>query len=76
MLDAVYRYPLIGKTNETDSLAAIGKAGLGIMLPHTSDIILGNPNNVGPKSFSNLVGTSTGWWQLNGWIAGAEIGLR
>jgi len=76
MAEAVYRYPLYGRTNETNSLAAIGKAGLGIMLPHTSDIILGNPNNVGTKSFGNLVGTSSGWWQLNGWTAGAEIGLR
>jgi len=76
MFDAVYRYPLIGKTNETNSLAAIGKAGLGFMLPHTSDMILGNPNDVGPKSFGNLVGFNTGWWQFNGWTAGAEIGLR
>jgi hypothetical protein len=76
MLDGVYRYPLLGQTNETNSLAAIGKAGLGIMLPHTSDVILGNPNNVGPKSLSNLVGFTNGWWQINGWTAGAEIGLR
>lgn len=42
MIDGVYRYPLIGKTNESLSVAAIGKAGVGIMLPHTSDTILGN----------------------------------
>jgi hypothetical protein len=76
MLDAVYRYPLIGQTNETGSLAAIGKAGVGVMLPHTSDVILGNPVDVGPKTFGNLVGLSSGWWQLNGWTTGVEVGLR
>ncbi len=72
MLDAVYRYPLIGQTNETNSLAAIGKVGIGVMLPHTSDIILGNPNNVGLKTWSNLIGINSGWWQLNGWTTGIE----
>ena len=76
MLDAVYRYPLFGKTNETASLAAIGKAGVGVMLPHTSDTILGNTVDVGQKTFSNLVGLSSGWWQLNGWTTGFEVGLR
>ena len=76
MLDAVYRYPLIGQTNETNSLAAIGKAGIGVMLPHTSDIILGNPNDVGTKTWNNLIGINSGWWQLNGWTTGIEVGLR
>lgn len=76
MLAAVYRYPLIGQTNETNSLAAIGKVDVGMMLPHTSDTILGNPVNVGVKAFNNLVGVSSGWWQLNGWTTGFEIGLR
>jgi hypothetical protein len=47
-----------------------------MMLPHTSDTILGNPVNVGVKAFNNLVGVSSGWWQLNGWTTGFEIGLR
>jgi hypothetical protein len=64
MLDAIYRYPLFGQLNQTNSLAAIGKVGLGVMLPHTSDTILGNPVNVGAKAFNNLVGTDSGWWQL------------
>jgi len=76
MLDAVYRYGLLGKTNETGSLAAIGKAGVGVMLPHTSDTILGNTVDVGQKTWGNLVGLSTGWWQLNGWTTGFEVGLR
>lgn len=76
MLNAVYRYPLIGQTNETFSVAAIGKAGLGIMLPHTTDTILGNTNDVGDKSLSNAIGFTNGWWQLNGWTAGVEFGFR
>jgi hypothetical protein len=76
MVNAVYRYPLIGQTNETLSVSALGKAGLGIMLPHTTDTILGNTNNVGSKTLSNAVGLTTGWWQLNGWTAGVEAGIR
>jgi hypothetical protein len=76
MANAVYRYPLIGQTNETLSVAAIGKAGLGIMLPHTTDTILGNVNNVGSKTLGNAVGLTNGWWQLNGWTAGVEAGIR
>lgn len=76
MVNAVYRLPLIGETNETLSVAAIAKGGAGIMLPHTADTILGNDNNVGNKTLSNSIGLNNGWWQLNGWTAGAEFGLR
>jgi hypothetical protein len=76
MLNGVYRYPLIGQTNETLSVAAIAKAGVGIMLPHTSDTILGNPNDVGGKTFGNAIGLTNGWWQLNGWTTGVELGFR
>jgi hypothetical protein len=76
MLNAVYRLPLIGKTNETLSLAGIFKGGAGIMLPHTSNTIMGNPNNVGSKTLGNAIGFTNGWWQLNGWTAGVEIGVR
>jgi hypothetical protein len=76
MLDVVYRYALLGKTNETGNLAAIGKAGVGVMLPHTSDVVLGNPVDVGQKTLSNAIGLSSGWWQLNGWTTGFEVGLR
>jgi len=76
MVNAVYRLPLIGQTNETLSVAAIAKAGVGIMLPHTGDTILGETNNVGNKTLSNAIGLNNGWWQLNGWTTGAEFGLR
>jgi hypothetical protein len=76
MINGVYRLPLIGQTNETLSVAAIAKAGFGIMLPHTTDTILGITNNVGPKSLGNAIGLTNGWWQLNGWTTGAEVGFR
>lgn len=76
MINGVYRLPLIGKTNETFSLAAIGKAGVGIMLPHTSDTIFGNSVDVGDKSLGNSIGLRNGWWQLNGWTTGVEAGFR
>jgi hypothetical protein len=76
MANAVYRYPLIGKVNETYSVAAIGKVGAGLMVPHTSDTIMGRDNDVGPKSFGNLIGVNSGWWRFNGWTAGVEFGLR
>jgi hypothetical protein len=76
MLNGVYRMPLLGETNETLSVAAIAKAGLGVMLPHTTDTILGNTNDVGMKTLGNSIGLTNGWWQLNGWTAGAEFGFR
>jgi hypothetical protein len=76
MVNAVYRLPLIGQTNETFSVAALAKVGAGVMLPHTSDTVLGNPNNVGDKTLSNAIGLTNGWWQVNGWTTGAELALR
>jgi hypothetical protein len=76
MLNAIYRYPLIGNINDTLSLSAIGKAGAGLMIPHTSDAIMGNPVDVGSKSFSNSFGLNRGWWQFNGVTAGVEGGFR
>lgn len=78
MVNIVKRLPLIGKSNENLSLAALGKAGLGLMVPHADNTVLGNNNEkeVGPKRFSNFLGTKHGWWQLDGWTAGIEAGLR
>jgi hypothetical protein len=76
MFNAVYRLPLIGETNETLSVAAIGRAGVGVMLPHTTDTIFGATNDVGSKSISNAIGFTNGWWQLNGWTTGVEGGFR
>jgi hypothetical protein len=78
MANIVKRVPLIGKTNETFSLAAIGKAGVGVMLPHSDITIMGksNEDEVGPKKISNFFGTKHGWWQLDGWTAAIEAGVR
>lgn len=76
MVNAVYRFPLIGQINETFSVAAIGKAGAGLMMPHTWNRILGQESDVGQKVFGNLIGLHSGWWQFNGWTAGLEAGLR
>ncbi len=76
MINAVKRIPLLGKTNETLSLSFLGKAGGGIMLPHSDNTILGRDNNVGSKEWGNYIGINNGWWQVNGWTIGIEAGLR
>ena len=78
MVNIVKRVPLIGVTNESFSLAAIGKAGLGLMIPHSDNTIFGKTNDaeVGPKKFSNFFGTKHGWWEFDGWTAAIEAGVR
>ena len=76
MVNAVYRLPLLGKTNHTLSLAGLAKGGIGIVLPHAENTIMGKNSDVGKKKLGNYVGLSSGWWQLNGWTIGAEIGFR
>jgi hypothetical protein len=76
MLNVVKRLPLLGATNESLSLAAIAKAGAGLMLPHSENSVLGYTNDVGSKTFDNFFGTKHGWWQFDGWTAGIEAGLR
>ena len=46
MVNAVYRAPLYGELNESLSLAFIGKAGVGIMVPHVDNTIMGNRNDI------------------------------
>jgi hypothetical protein len=76
MVNVVKRLPLIGTTNESLSLAAIGKAGVGLMVPHSDNTILGQNNDVGEKKFGNYLGFKHGWWQFDGWTAGIEAGVR
>jgi hypothetical protein len=76
MTNLVYRQPLIGKTNETLSIAFIGKAGAGIMVPHVDNTIDGHPSDVGQKVPSNFLGIHNGWWQFGGWTTGLEMGFR
>jgi hypothetical protein len=76
MINGLYRVPLFGELNDTRSVSALAKLGAGVMLPHTTDTILGLTNSVGDKTLRNAVGLTNGWWQLNGWTAGAEGALR
>ena len=76
MLSLVKRTPLLGELNSSLSLSMLIKGGAGLILPHAESTIMGNDSDVGPKKLSNLVGTRSGWWQLNGWTAGAEVAMR
>jgi hypothetical protein len=76
MINIVKRVPLIGTTNESLSLSALGKAGAGLMVPHSDNTIMGQSNNVGKKEFGNFFGTKHGWWQFDGVTAGIEAGVR
>lgn len=76
MVNMVRRLGLIGTIESRHSLSAVFKAGAGIMLPHSDNTIDGNKNDVGKKTMSNAVGFTHGWWQLNGWTVGGEVGLQ
>jgi hypothetical protein len=76
MVNLVKRVPLFGEINENFSVAAIGKVGVGLVVPHAANAVLGYPNDVGKKEFNNLIGTNRGWWQINGWTVGVEAGFR
>lgn len=76
MLNVVGRGALLGDINATPSLAGLLKIGAGVMLPHASNVIMGNQNNVGPKAWGNYFGWNDGWWQVGGWTAGVETGVR
>jgi hypothetical protein len=76
MINLAKRVPLIGQTNESFSVAAIAKAGVGLMVPHAENTIMGHDNDVGKKDFGNLIGIHRGWWQVNGWTTGIEAGFR
>jgi len=76
MLSVIKRESLVGDLNKTFNLSYLLKGGLGIILPHADNCVMGNTVDVGPKTFSNFVGYNTGWWQLNGWTVGIEAALR
>lgn len=76
MFNFVTRLPIFKETNQTLNLSGLLKAGIGIMLPHSENMIMGNSNDVGSKELKNYVGYKSGWWQLNGWTTGVEVGFR
>ncbi len=76
MLNAVWLHHLRGPEQQAGDLQLISRAGAGILLPHADNKILGNENQVGPKNQNICCFSKNDWWQVNGWTAGVEVGLR
>ncbi|MCX7241792.1 MAG: hypothetical protein NTU86_15295 [Burkholderiales bacterium] len=76
MVNAVWLNHLYGPEQEAGDLQLISRAGAGILLPHADNSIFGNQNQVGPKNKNICCFASNDWWQVNGWTAGVEVGLR
>jgi len=62
LVNAVQRLPLVGIPQSARSVAALVKAGLGFMVPHAENAVLGESNQAG--------------FQHGGLGAGLEVGLR
>lgn len=76
MINAVWLHHLDGPENKQGELQLISRAGAGLLLPHADNVIFGNHNEVGPKNQNVCCTSSNDWWQINGWTAGVEVGLR
>jgi hypothetical protein len=76
MLNAVWLHHLHGPEQKPGDWQLISRAGAGILMPHAQNTILGNTNEVGPKSQNICCTGSHDWWQINGWTAGVEVGVR
>ncbi len=76
MVNAVWLRHLHGPENQPGDLQLISRLGAGILLPHADNTIFGNANEVGPKNTNVCCFSSGDWWQLNGWTAGVEVGVR
>ncbi|MBC7918121.1 MAG: hypothetical protein H7Y28_09970 [Rhodoferax sp.] len=75
MLNAVWLKHLRGPEQQAGDLQLISRVGAGILLPHADNTIFGKENQVGPKNENVCCGKGD-WWQVNGWTAGVEVGLR
>ena len=76
MINAVWLHHLYGPEKKPGDLQLISRAGAGILLPHADNTIFGKANEVGPKTQNICCFSSNDWWQVNGWTAGVEVGLR
>lgn len=76
MVNAVWLHHLKGPENKEGDLQLISRVGAGILLPHADNTILGKTNQVGPKNDNVCCFNSNDWWQVNGWTAGVEVGMR
>lgn len=75
MLNAVWFKHLRGPVQQPGDLQLVSRLGAGILLPHAENTIFGQENQVGPKNEKICCGKGD-WWQVNGWTAGVEVGLR
>jgi hypothetical protein len=76
MINAVWLHRLDGQADQAGDLQLISRVGAGILLPHADNVIFGNQNQVGPKGQNVCCTNKSDWWQINGWTAGVEVGLR
>ncbi len=76
MVNAVWLNHLAGPVHKPGDLELISRVGAGILLPHADNTIFGNENQVGPKNQNICCFSKGDWWQINGWTAGVEVGLR
>ena len=76
MLNAVWLHHLYGPEQKPGDLQSINRIGAGILMPHAENTILGNANQVGPKNTNVCCFASNDWWQILGWTAGVELGMR
>ena len=76
MVNAVWLHRLRGPEQKPGDLQLISRVGAGILLPHADNVIFGNANEVGPKNENVCCFKKNDWWQINGWTAGVEVGLR
>jgi len=76
MVNAVWLNHLAGPEKQAGDLQLISRVGAGILLPHADNTILGKQNQVGPKGENICCFASNDWWQVNGWTAGVEVGVR
>jgi hypothetical protein len=76
MVNAVWLHRLRGPEHKPGDLQLISRVGAGLLIPHADNIIFGNANEVGPKNENVCCFKSNDWWQINGWTAGVEVGLR
>lgn len=76
MLNAVWLKHLNGPQQKPGDLELISRAGAGILLPHAKNTIFGQDVVLGPKWENSCCTSSNDWWQLLGWTAGVEVGVR
>ena len=76
MVNAVWLRHLRGPERQPGDLQLISRVGAGLLIPHADNTIFSNANEVGPKNTNVCCFSSTDWWQINGWTAGVEVGLR